>query len=156
MHSLLAPREQQYTEAALKGLSDKEIARNMNCSPGNVHSIARRARFKLNAKNRMELVINALKEGVIELCLIVCILCQTTGLSATFNFEEPSPTDIERNMPRPRNRTNRTRSSNYLRLRLRTRTHTDLAAEIGSEIYQTYDLLAQQKQQLAQHQEHHA
>lgn len=147
MSTALAPREQQYVSAVAHGKSDKEIAREMDCGLGGVHSTSRRARFKLNAKNRVDLVIKAIREGYIELSLVLFIVCQCS----LFNID--LQTDIERNQPRgPRTRQrasqkngSRNSRTRFLRMRMRNQQPlVDLVANIGSEVYQTYDLPEQQ------------
>jgi DNA-binding CsgD family transcriptional regulator len=141
----LAPREKEYVECLKHGMNDKEAAREMHCNLAGILSTAKRARYKLHAKNRTELVINAIRQGFIELSLIICVLAQCTTTN-----------DIERPSPRGRtaqHRTTRTgrpaRGSNLLRLRTRSKPNsqlppTQLAENIiewtGGEIYQTYDL----------------
>lgn len=141
----LAPREKEYIECIKQGMSDKEAAREMHCGLSGIISTAKRSRYKLSAKNRTELIINAIRAGFIELSLIICVLMQCTTTN-----------DIERPSPRGRTaqqRTTRTgrpaRGSNLLRMRTRNKTHSQLPPSelannlihwTGGEIYQTYDL----------------
>ncbi|SEG15669.1 response regulator transcription factor [Marinobacterium lutimaris] len=76
----LAPRELEYVELTRDGLSTKEIAKVTHRSPGTVEGTARRVRFKLNAKNRLECVLNAVREGFISLGLLIAIGAQALGI----------------------------------------------------------------------------
>ena len=152
----LAPREQQYVNCVKQSMSDKEAARAMNCEIGAILSTAKRARYKLHAKNRTELVINAIRQGFIELSLIICLLSQSTVIPSfdLSDLTKPDPTDTKRQMPRPRSNSTRTarntrtstRGSNYLRMRTARNqapwfdTPTEHIASLGCDIYQTYDL----------------
>lgn len=69
----LAPRELEYVQYLQQDLSDKQIAREMGVAPGTVQGTARRVRYKLHAASRIQVLINATREGLISLCLLLCV-----------------------------------------------------------------------------------
>lgn len=73
MNTRLAPRETEYVHHVVEGESDKEIAIGMNITLNSVRSIAKRVRYKLKADNKTELAVNAIRDGIVSLCLIFCI-----------------------------------------------------------------------------------
>ncbi len=105
MTTQLAPREQQYVNCIRRNLSDKEIAREMGISPGTVQGTGRRVRYKLQAANRIEVLIKALQANIIELCLIAAITAQAVS----------PDNSIIRTAPRPArsSRSTRTRGSRH-------------------------------------------
>lgn len=88
----LAPQEQRYTELVVNGDSDKEISRAMNITLNSVRSLAKRVRFKLHADNKTEVAVHAIREGLVSLCLIFCML---SGLFTPPAFED----DLDNDMP---------------------------------------------------------
>ncbi|WP_417534170.1 response regulator transcription factor [Marinobacterium stanieri] len=73
MATHLAPRELEYLQYLQQDLSDKEIARIMGVAPGTVQGTARRVRYKLHAASRIQVLINATREGLISLCVLLCV-----------------------------------------------------------------------------------
>ncbi|WP_277964621.1 LuxR C-terminal-related transcriptional regulator [Pseudomonas sp. RIT-To-2] len=62
---LLAPQELRAALGICSGLANKEIAREMDCSPATVKKSVERAFFKLNVTNRASLVAEAFRLGLI-------------------------------------------------------------------------------------------
>ncbi len=73
MATHLAPRELEYVQYLQQDLSDKQIARIMGVAPGTVQGTARRVRYKLHAASRIQVLINATREGLISLCVLLCV-----------------------------------------------------------------------------------
>ncbi|MCP4596171.1 LuxR C-terminal-related transcriptional regulator [Neptuniibacter sp.] len=86
MNIHLAPREQEYVQHVVKGESDKEIAREMGITPHSVRSMAKRVRYKLQADNKTEVAVHAIREGFVSLCLIICITGGLTDRQASEMF----------------------------------------------------------------------
>lgn len=69
----LAKRELEYVQLVAEDLSDKQIARRMGIAPSTVAGTARRVRYKLHAASRIQVLINATREGLISLCVVAAV-----------------------------------------------------------------------------------
>lgn len=94
----LAPRELEYVQYLQQDLSDKQIAREMGVAPGTVQGTARRVRYKLHAASRIQVLINATREGLISLCVLisVCGAAVTTDIDMERRGKTPQRTRIQR------------------------------------------------------------
>jgi DNA-binding NarL/FixJ family response regulator len=63
---ILTPREKQVLQFVSRGMSNPEIARQLNVELSTVSSFRKKLNLKLKASNPVELVNNAHKEGLIE------------------------------------------------------------------------------------------
>src|SRR5690554_1837888 len=63
----LKERELEFIQLACSDMTYKEIAKEMNCSPKTVDNYREAVFSKLNAKNRIGLVLFAIKHGIYEL-----------------------------------------------------------------------------------------
>lgn len=72
----IPPREHQALQFIAMGFTSKEAAREMNCSPSNVEALISNAMQRFNARNRVNLVAEALRRG--HLYLPILLLCFTT------------------------------------------------------------------------------
>lgn len=79
-HGQLPPRQAQTLEGIAKGMTDKEIAKQMGISPGAVHRYVDTLfyKLKLSTGKRALLVANAIQQGVLTstsaiLLLTICI-----------------------------------------------------------------------------------
>lgn len=73
MSQTLTPREQEYCALLAQGLQDKQIARQMGVTPGSIKQYAQRIRYKWHLHNRVELVIECLKKGIVTLCIVLTV-----------------------------------------------------------------------------------
>lgn len=92
MPTHLAPRELEYVQYVQQDLSDKQIARIMGVAPGTVAGTARRVRYKLHAASRIQVLINATREGLISLCVIVSVCA--AAVSTDVDMERPGRSPI--------------------------------------------------------------
>ena len=65
----LTPREEEYCALLAQGLQDKQIARKMSVTPNSIRQYAQRIRRKLDVHNRVEVVTECLKKGIVSLCI---------------------------------------------------------------------------------------
>lgn len=125
MTTKLAPREMEYCALLAQGLQDKQIARVMGVTPGSIRQYAQRIRYKWNVNNRVEIVVECLKKGIVSLCVVISV---AGGLE-------------EFNRPAPRNRAQRSAK------RIRMKNNSGLAmldqltSGFSSEYLQAYDIL---------------
>jgi DNA-binding NarL/FixJ family response regulator len=63
----LTHRELEVLQHIAFGLSDKEVAFRLRVSPPTVHKFAGRVYAKLGARNRVEAVVIALRQGLLQL-----------------------------------------------------------------------------------------
>jgi len=94
----LAPRELEYVQYVQQDLSDKQIARLMGVAPGTVAGTARRVRYKLHAASRIQVLINATREGIISLGVIIAI--STTAASTDLDIETRGPSRLRTRVQR--------------------------------------------------------
>lgn len=62
----LTPRERQVVELVAQGLSSKEAAEKLGLSPVTVTQHIESARSKLGARNRVQLIFEAIQNGEVE------------------------------------------------------------------------------------------
>lgn len=62
----MTPREREVLQSLAEGLSAKEVAQRLNMAPKTVECHIERARLKTNAKNRLQMVVIALRSGLIQ------------------------------------------------------------------------------------------
>jgi len=94
----LAPRELEYVQYVQQDLSDKQIARLMGVAPGTVAGTARRVRYKLHAASRIQVLINATREGIISLGVIIAI--STAAASTDLDIETRGPSRLRTRVQR--------------------------------------------------------
>lgn len=94
----LAPRELEYVQYVQQDLSDKQIARLMGVTPGTVAGTARRVRYKLHAASRIQVLINATREGIISLGVIIAI--STAAASTDLDIETRGPSRLRTRVQR--------------------------------------------------------
>ena len=70
----LPPRQAEALLHTANGMTRKEAAKRMNCSPQNVVMLLDAVRFKLHARTAPEAVANAFRAGVLRLLSLVLIL----------------------------------------------------------------------------------
>ena len=63
----LTPREREIVALVADGQSSKDIARAMNLSHRTVERHIENCRYKLRARNKAELVANAISDGLVSL-----------------------------------------------------------------------------------------
>ena len=66
LHTGLSPRELEVLRSVAAGLSDKQVAGRLGISPKTVRNHLSQIFSKLQAGNRVEAVINALKRGLLN------------------------------------------------------------------------------------------
>ena len=95
----LAPRELEALLWVAQGLTTKEVARQMAVSPGTAANRIENALFKLEAKRRLDAVMKAMHQQIINpLCiLLVCLM----AMHASLNDGDP----IRRDRRAPERRT---------------------------------------------------
>lgn len=69
----LSPRQAEALTLKARGLSAKEAAREMHCSPNNVQRLLEACFFKLLARNTAEAIAKAITSHAIELALLVTL-----------------------------------------------------------------------------------
>lgn len=62
----MTPRECEVLQSLAEGLSAKEVAQRLNMAPKTVECHIERVRLKTNAKNRLQMVVIALRAGLIQ------------------------------------------------------------------------------------------
>lgn len=79
----LAPRELEALLWVAQGLTTKEVARKMAVSPGTAANRIENALFKLEAKRRLDAVMKAMHQQIINpLCiLLVCLMSMHAALN---------------------------------------------------------------------------
>ncbi|GLS27763.1 response regulator transcription factor [Marinibactrum halimedae] len=65
----ISERQLEAIQHTSQGMQQKEIALRMNCSIKNVKNLLSEARFKMNARNTLEVVAKAAKAGLI--CFLI-------------------------------------------------------------------------------------
>ena len=122
----LTPREEEYCALLAQGLQDKQIARKMSVTPNSIRQYAQRIRRKLDVHNRVEVVTECFKKGIVSLCITLTIL--------------GSMDDFTRPMPRGRQQRSakRVRARNSLR---ELALIDDLTNGFAGEYIQAYDLM---------------
>lgn len=66
-HDAPTPREKEVLQALAKGMNSHEIAEFMRISPNTVETFRKRLITKFEAKNAIDLVMKAVKQGLIEM-----------------------------------------------------------------------------------------
>lgn len=74
----LAPRQIEPLTCRAKGLSNAETAEVMDCSRANVSNLLAECFFKLHARGCPDAVANAMKHGMIQLCLLIVLVITAT------------------------------------------------------------------------------
>lgn len=114
MPTHLAPRELEYVQYIAEDLSDKQIARLMGVEPGTVQGTARRVRFKLHAASRIQVLINATREGLISLCVIASVCA--AAVSTDIDIERPGRSPQRTRLRSQRRATARTNARGLIAL----------------------------------------
>lgn len=78
----LAARQEEALTHRAHGLTNAETAMAMHCSVANVNNLLRECYFKLVARGAPDAIAKAVSQGLISLCLCLCII---TNLSASGN-----------------------------------------------------------------------
>jgi len=66
MFSSLTPREKDIIEFLIEGYTNKELADKFNISPHTVKALLEKIFDKLGTKNRVQLAVYALREGLFK------------------------------------------------------------------------------------------
>lgn len=62
------------------GMTAKQAAREMNCSPRNVEALTSHAMERLDAKNRVHLVTTAFQRGILKVCAMALLASISAGI----------------------------------------------------------------------------
>lgn len=93
-HGQLPPRQAQTLEGIAKGMTDKEIAKQMGISPGAVHRYVDTLfyKLKLSTGKRALLVANAIHQGVLTstAALLLIAICINTIAAADLDMRRSS------------------------------------------------------------------
>jgi DNA-binding CsgD family transcriptional regulator len=93
-HGQLPPRQAETLEGIAKGMTDKEIAKQMGISPGAVHRYVDTLfyKLKLSTGRRALLVANAIQQGVLTstAALLLFAICVNTIAQADIEMRRSS------------------------------------------------------------------
>lgn len=93
-HGKLPPRQAETLEGIAKGMTDKEIAKQMGISPGTVHRYVDTLfyKLKLSTGKRALLVANAIQQGVLTTtaAMLLVAICVNTVAQADIDMRRSS------------------------------------------------------------------
>jgi DNA-binding CsgD family transcriptional regulator len=93
-HGKLPPRQAETLEGIAKGMTDKEIAKQMGISPGAVHRYVDTLfyKLKLSTGRRALLVANAIQQGVLmnTAAMLLLAICVNTIAAADLDMRRSS------------------------------------------------------------------
>lgn len=93
-HGQLPPRQAETLEGIAKGMTDKEIAKQMGISPGAVHRYVDTLfyKLKLSTGKRALLVANAIQQGVLTstAAMLLVAICVNTIAQADIEMRRSS------------------------------------------------------------------